>query len=65
MEKNGNSWTPGDQIVVNIPGEKVAGSMQGEVLEVDPDKEMVRVKLGTATRWVNLDHVKRPGEGDQ
>jgi len=62
MEKNGNTFTPGDSIIVNIPGEKVAGPLQGEVLEVDPDKEMVRVKLGSATRWVNVDHVSKVSE---
>lgn len=61
MEKNGNTFAPGDPILVPAaPGEKTASPLQGEVLDVDTDKGLVRVKLGSATRWWPVDQVSKP-----
>lgn len=62
MEKNGNTFAPGDTVLYRRPGEKNAAPSQGEVVEADPDVNMVRVKFGTATiEWIDAGLLVRGG----
>jgi hypothetical protein len=53
MEKNGNTFAPGDPVRINRPGEKVS-SVVGEVVKIDPESQLALVKQGADSQWVDF-----------
>jgi hypothetical protein len=45
MTKHGNTFAPGDRVILAQAGTKVAGS-SGKVIDIDPSMEMARIDWG-------------------
>ena len=56
MEKNGNTIAKGDTVIYAPGGTKTASAQRGEVLDVDPSQELVRVRWeqGQTDEWIQL-----------
>lgn len=60
MEKNGNTLAPGDPVARRDRGTKIASANDvGKVLDVDTDKQLVRVKWAHAEAWVDFSALER------
>ncbi len=60
MEKNGNTYAPGDPVSVRLPGQKLASTKQGTVETIDPDTGRAHVKLaGGETVMVDIAALER------
>lgn len=60
MEKNGNTYSKGNRVAFAPAGSKYASPREGEVLDVDVDKNMVRVRWdqGQVDEWVNFETIQ-------
>jgi hypothetical protein len=60
MEKNGNTLAPGDLVSRRDRGTKQASANEsGEVLDVDTDKQLVRVKWAHSDAWVDFSTLEK------
>ncbi len=63
MEKNGNTYAPGDSVVVRRGGNKLASTQEGTLVSIDPDTNRARVKTaGGAEVFVDVNDLGKPAE---
>lgn len=59
MEKNGNTFAPGDPVRVNRPGGEKVSAAVGEIIKIDPDTQLALVKQGADSTWVDFNLLEK------